>query len=136
VIAVSRELRPDLGGSATELGADAVVSLGVSAEQLVSVIESALAGDLRSNRQVQRAEAATRLGFEAELSLRESEVLGLVVRGLSNHDIADTCCLSINTVKSYIRSAYRKIDVTSRTQAVAWGVQHGYAMDVPASGSR
>jgi hypothetical protein len=32
-------------------------------------------------------------------------------------------------VKSYIRSVYRKIDVSSRTQAVLWGVKHGFTPD-------
>jgi hypothetical protein len=32
-------------------------------------------------------------------------------------------------VKSYIRTIYRKIDVTSRTQAVLWGVRHGFTPD-------
>ncbi|MDT7722632.1 MAG: hypothetical protein QOE94_3643, partial [Mycobacterium sp.] len=37
--------------------------------------------------------------------------------------------LSPNTVKSYIRAIYRKLGVGSRTQAVLWGVQHGFAPD-------
>src|SRR5271166_2029688 len=37
--------------------------------------------------------------------------------------------LSPNTVKSYIRTIYRKIDVGSRTQAVLWGVKHGFTPD-------
>jgi DNA-binding CsgD family transcriptional regulator len=37
--------------------------------------------------------------------------------------------LSPNTVKSYIRMVYRKIDVASRTQAVLWGVDHGFTPD-------
>lgn len=34
--------------------------------------------------------------------------------------------VSLTTVKSYIRSTYRKIGVTSRAQAVSWGLQHGF----------
>ena len=37
--------------------------------------------------------------------------------------------LSPNTVKSYIRSIYRKINVASRTQAVLWGVKNGFIPD-------
>ena len=37
--------------------------------------------------------------------------------------------LSPNTVKSYIRAIYRKINVASRTQAVLWGVEHGFSPD-------
>ena len=35
----------------------------------------------------------------------------------------------LNTVKSYIRTIYRKIGVGSRTQAVLWGVKHGFTPD-------
>ena len=45
-------------------------------------------------------------------------------RGLSNQQIADQVFVSINSIKTYIRSAYRKIGVHSRTQAVAWCLQH------------
>ena len=45
---------------------------------------------------------------------------------MSNQQIADECFLSINSVKSYIRSAYRRIGATSRSQAVVWCIQHGF----------
>lgn len=60
----------------------------------------------------------------AGLSSREVSVLGLVGGGSSNQDIADELFVSINTVKTYIRSAYRKIGVSRRAQAVLWAVQH------------
>jgi DNA-binding CsgD family transcriptional regulator len=37
--------------------------------------------------------------------------------------------LSINTVKTYIRSAYGKIGVTARPQAMRWGLDHGFQPD-------
>ena len=43
--------------------------------------------------------------------------------------MAATTFLSVNSVKSYIRSIYRKIGVKSRTQAVLWGVEHGFKPD-------
>ena len=36
---------------------------------------------------------------------------------------------TVNTVKTYIRTAYRKIGVHSRTRAVLWGVDHGFRPD-------
>ena len=54
------------------------------------------------------------------LTPREVEVLDLIAHGLSNQEIVNELSLSINSVKSYIRSAYRKIGVDSRTQAVLW----------------
>ncbi|MGB3829918.1 MAG: response regulator transcription factor [Ornithinimicrobium sp.] len=63
-------------------------------------------------------------GREAGLSPREAEVLALITQGLTNQEIAAHSYLSINTVKTYIRSAYRKIGVTTRARAVLWGVDH------------
>ena len=60
------------------------------------------------------------------LSARESEVLALIAQGLSNQEIADGAFLSINSVKTYIRSAYRKIGVERRTQAVLWATGNGF----------
>ena len=54
-------------------------------------------------------------------------MLAFITQGLTNAQIARNLYLSINSVKSYIRAAYRKIGVTSRSQAVAWGMQHGFA---------
>ena len=68
-------------------------------------------------------------GRAAGLSPREAEVIALITQGLSNQEIADRAYLSINSVKTYIRSAYRKIGVTRRTQAVLWGVDNGFKPD-------
>ena len=68
-------------------------------------------------------------GREEGLTARESEVLALITQGLSNAEIADQTCLSINSIKSYIRSSYRKIDVRTRAQAVLWGATHGFLPD-------
>lgn len=60
------------------------------------------------------------------LSDREYQMLVLIAAGLSNEEIAARCYLSINSVKTFIRSAYRKIDVRRRVQAVSWMHDHGY----------
>ncbi len=65
-------------------------------------------------------------GREAGLTAREAEVIALITQGLSNQEIADRASLSINSVKSYIRTSYRKMGVTSRTNAVLWGLDHGF----------
>lgn len=59
------------------------------------------------------------------LTTRQAEVIGLVASGLSNEEIAGRMFVSINTIKSYIREAYRTMDVTSRSQAVLWALEHG-----------
>jgi DNA-binding NarL/FixJ family response regulator len=60
-----------------------------------------------------------------ELTQRELDVLRLVARGMSNREISSVLGLSPNTVKTYIRLAYRRIGVVSRSQAVLWAVDQG-----------
>lgn len=55
---------------------------------------------------------------EAHLSTREIEVLGLLSRGLSNKEIADQMHLSVETVRSYLKTIYDKLHVRCRTEAV------------------
>jgi DNA-binding NarL/FixJ family response regulator len=60
------------------------------------------------------------------LSQRETEVLDLICRGMSNNEIADQLFVSVNSVKTYVRQVYQKIGVSRRAQAVAWGLAHGF----------
>jgi LuxR family transcriptional regulator, maltose regulon positive regulatory protein len=53
------------------------------------------------------------------LSDRELEVLRLVARGRSNAEIARELVVEVATVKTHLNNLYRKLDVHSRTQAVA-----------------
>ena len=114
-----------------ERGADGVISKGASAEDLVVALERLHRGE----RVVPPADDVEQdndgfgrwPGEDHGLSPRESEVLALICQGLSNVEIAERAYLGINTVKTYIRSLYRKIDVTTRSQAVIWGLSHGFA---------
>ena len=65
-------------------------------------------------------------GKEFGFSRRESQVLALIVQGRTNQEIAAECFLSINSIKTYIRSAYRKVGISHRAQAVAWAMQNGF----------
>jgi LuxR family maltose regulon positive regulatory protein len=46
-------------------------------------------------------------------------VLGLVVRGLSNQEIADALFISVGTVKTHVHNIYGKLGVRDRPQAIA-----------------
>lgn len=63
------------------------------------------------------------------LSERESETVALIVCGLSNREIAEQTFVTVNTVKTHIRTAYQKMGVVRRSQAVLWGMEHGFAPD-------
>lgn len=57
------------------------------------------------------------------LTQREKEVLSLVAKGASNHDIAEKLFLKEVTVKTHLNSVFRKLKVSNRTQAVLLGMQ-------------
>ncbi len=59
------------------------------------------------------------------LTPRELEVLLALTRGLSNHDIARAMVLSDATVKTHVNRVLRKLELTSRTQAVVFGYESG-----------
>ncbi|MDP2772606.1 MAG: helix-turn-helix transcriptional regulator [Nocardioides sp.] len=59
-------------------------------------------------------------GERPRLSGRELDVVALIAEGCLNREIAVRLQLSRDTVKSYIRAAYRKMGVTHRAQAVRW----------------
>jgi DNA-binding NarL/FixJ family response regulator len=66
-------------------------------------------------------------GRQEGLSAREAEVLTMIAAGFDNQEIAELSYLSINTIKTYIRTGYRKIDVRNRAQAVQWAFENGFA---------
>ena len=66
------------------------------------------------------------------LSHREKQVLALVVKGLTNREIAGRLYLAESTVKTHLASAFRKLDARSRADAVAriQDPETGYGMGV------
>jgi NarL family two-component system response regulator LiaR len=64
------------------------------------------------------------------LTPREAEMIDLIADGLSNKEIAETTALSPNSIKSFIRSAYRKIGAENRDHAIEWALErrHGRAV--------
>ena len=59
------------------------------------------------------------------LTQRESEVLQLMVRGLSNRAIGTQLFIGEETVKSHSRAIYRKLEVADRSQAIAVALREG-----------
>lgn len=53
---------------------------------------------------------------EKGISSREQEIIGLLVEGKTNREIADRLCISLNTVKTHVKNIYSKLEVTNRVQ--------------------
>lgn len=112
-------------------GASGYLSKTLPARDLVEAFQRICAGERVISRDPGRAPIRTGdwPGREEGLTAREAEVLALITQGLSNDDIAGITRLSINSIKSYIRSCYRKIGVANRSNAILWGVEHGFRPD-------
>lgn len=63
---------------------------------------------------------------QGPLTDRESEVLGLLAKGLANKQIAVALGISEHTVKFHVSSIYAKLNVTNRTEAVREGLRGGW----------
>ena len=131
VVIYSWNVQPELIDRSLAKGARGYVSKAFTAEQVVEAVEAVHRGEVV--RPTPPEDVGTDQGVwpgrEHGLSAREAEVIALITQGLSNQEIADRSYLSINSVKTYVRTAYRKIDVTRRSQAVAWGMTHGLSPD-------
>ena len=62
--------------------------------------------------------------FPAGLTVREVEVLRLVANGLTNAQIAQQLVISTRTVNAHIRSIYNKLEISSRTAATRFAIDH------------
>lgn len=129
VVIYSWNLRPDLIEGAIAGGACGYLSKVLTGPVIVAALERILDGEvvvLAGDHETSVGGAGDWPGRSAGLSPREAEVLALIARGLSNQEICDRAHVSINSIKSYIRSAYRKIGVERRTQAVIWAMANGF----------
>ncbi len=117
--------------SSLRLGVAGYLSKRLSATDLVNALDMVNKGEIVVSDEPDRLPliGGDWPGREEGLTARESEVLCLITQGLTNAQIVDRTMLSINSIKSYIRSCYRKIGVDSRSRAVLWGVDHGMQLD-------
>lgn len=132
VVVYTWNFHPALIDSALAKGARGYLSKTLPARQLVTAIESIADGEVIISEAPPRSRPPAGLDWPGRgegLTDREAEVLALLTQGKSNLEIAAVMFLSINTVKTYIRSAYRKIGVTTRAHAMLWGIEHGFQPD-------
>ena len=136
VVVYSWQFTREAAQALLEAGVSGVISKRLPAARLAGALLDVAAGHtvVAANGWSVRADenAATEAaenhadwpGREYGLTMREAEMIAMITQGLTNTEIARRAYISGNTVKSYIRAAYRKIGVTRRSQAVAWGLRH------------
>ena len=128
----SWSLEPDLIKTWARFGVVGFLDKRLDAEVLVDALERINDGEIVATLDYpssDEVDIGDWPGRRFGLSAREAEVIALITQGLANEDIASRMYVSTNTVKTYIRSAYRKLGVDSRTRAVLWGIDHGFRPD-------
>ncbi len=105
-------------------GASGYLLKRTTGEKLIEAIQEARLGGVPLTRQManQVAHYFQHLGAATSemdtLSKRERETLALLAEGFRYKEIADRLSISIETVREYVQNTYRKLHVTSRTEAV------------------
>jgi DNA-binding NarL/FixJ family response regulator len=119
---------------ALRAGASGYLLKRIGGEELVRSLEQVHAGEkvVDATMAGRVASSAARLhsgefwpGAGMGLSQRESEVLGLMVAGLSNRAIASRLVIGDETVKSHARAIYRKLGVDDRAGAITTALREG-----------
>ncbi len=126
VLALTSFVEGDLVQEALHAGAIGYLLKNISAGELADAIRSAHAG--RTTLAPEAADALLKSkrkdapGFD--LTGRETEVLALMVDGMSNADIAQKLVVSLSTVKFHVSGILSKLNASSRAEAVSIALKH------------
>jgi len=121
VVLYTWDAAPAFVRAAQDVGVSGVILKTRSADMLVDGIERVVAGERVGFDTDAAGRSTSRV---VDLSDRESEVLALIAKGLTNAQIADELYLSIETVKTYVKRLYAKLDVHNRAQAAVAASSH------------
>ncbi|HSA62525.1 MAG TPA: response regulator transcription factor [Nitrospiraceae bacterium] len=108
-------------------GAISYLLKNVGSEELSKAIRDAVSGRSTLSPEAARVLVqATRPSKQplTDLTDREREVLHLVVAGHSNQQIAEAMVISLATVKAHVSNILSKLEVSSRTEAIAYAIKH------------
>jgi DNA-binding NarL/FixJ family response regulator len=118
VVVFSPQLDLPLARDALQAGASGFVHAEMMPDQLVRALAVAARGELVAPRELLRyVLTKDQSGDLAALSVRQREILGYVVEGLSNAEIGRRLYLSESTIKQHLRAAYKLLGVSNRTEA-------------------
>ena len=117
--------QPNVRGLTRTLRVWGILPTDASAEELAAAVH-ALSQGLIVGTSTLLFETESEPLSHGPLTDRESEVLGLLAKGLANKQIAVALSISEHTVKFHVSSIYAKLNVTNRTEAVREGLRGGW----------
>ena len=133
VVALTSFVEEDRVTAAIEAGASGFLLKDAEADEVAAAIRAAHRGEVRFDPAVARilarrvAQSRTPTAPAPALTDREREVLGLIARGLGNQAIADQLGITERTARTHVSNILGKLDLSSRTQAALWAVEHRIA---------
>jgi DNA-binding NarL/FixJ family response regulator len=112
--------------AAFDLGASCYVLKSIDPRDLASAVRQVVENSvLHAAHLGAGGNAANAAAAAMRLSERELSILDALATGKSNKEIAKHLCLAEQTVKFHLTNMYRKLGVTSRTDAIRWAYRHG-----------
>lgn len=127
VIALTTFDHEDLVQATIQAGAISYLLKNISAEYLAAAIRAAYDGKSTLAREAAQALVSATHRPTADnfhLTGREREVLAMMIKGLTNVEIAQRLNISHSTAKKHVSNILAKLQTTSRTEAVAIAVQN------------
>jgi NarL family two-component system response regulator LiaR len=127
VLALTSFQEKELVQEALQAGATGYLLKNVSGEELADAIRATHAGKPTLAREAVESLIQAETSSPSpgnDLTRRELEVLSLLVKGLSNPEIAGKLSVSRSTVKSHVSSILSKLGVSNRAAAIALAIEH------------
>jgi DNA-binding NarL/FixJ family response regulator len=121
-VAISGDEDPSLPGRVQDAGASGFVHKSANPQELANALKEVLAGEVVFRPIATDGVAPKRTGL---LSLRETEVLAMATRGLTNKQIARLLAITERTVKAHLGAAFRHLGAKTRTEAAFKATERG-----------
>ncbi|MBA3057621.1 MAG: response regulator transcription factor [Gammaproteobacteria bacterium] len=122
ILMLSGMANPQIVRSALACGAAGFLSKNGDSLELLSAVRLVLAGEVYV-----RVDLLASAKTQPQFTLRQGEVLTLLLEGRSNKNISDVLALSDDTVKNHVTALLRAFDVKTRVQLVLAASRQGYA---------
>jgi two-component system, NarL family, nitrate/nitrite response regulator NarL len=138
IVVLTETIRVDRLADALSVGIDGYLLKNMSADALHQSLRLVLLGEkvfptdlahlLTKGRITLRSDTG-QIGHLNGLSDREMQILGCLLKGAQNKQIAQELKIADSTVKVHIKAILKKIHVQNRTQAAIWALNHGMVRD-------